>query len=171
MLFQGEEWGACTPFQFFVDFGDDPQLAEAVVNGRTNEFASFGWKPDEIPNPNSPETFHRSKLNWNELHESRHAQQLEWYRSLIALRRRFSAFTTGRSDFTAAACDEERKWLRVERGLLTIVANLSPEPQSVPLSCDRARHVVLASKPVDHFRGPSIAMPGEAIVVLGPRDE
>jgi maltooligosyltrehalose trehalohydrolase len=168
MLFQGEEWAACTPFQFFVDFSAEPNLAEAVVKGRTTEFAGFGWKPDEIPNPNSAETFERSKLNWDELRQARHARQLEWYRSLIALRRKFSAFTTGRPDFIATACDEGKKWLRVERGPLTIVANLATATQVIPLLDDQPRHVLLASKPVDHSRASSIAMPAEAVAVLFP---
>ena len=39
MLFMGEEWGATEPFPFFCDF--DADLAEAVREGRRQEFARF----------------------------------------------------------------------------------------------------------------------------------
>ena len=40
LLFQGEEWGASSPFCFFAEFGD-PQLVDAVREGRKAEFATF----------------------------------------------------------------------------------------------------------------------------------
>ena len=42
LLFQGEEWGAATPFQYFTGH-EDAELAAAVSEGRRHEFASFGW--------------------------------------------------------------------------------------------------------------------------------
>ncbi|HEY3393190.1 MAG TPA: hypothetical protein VGK58_10805, partial [Lacipirellulaceae bacterium] len=41
MLFQGEEWAASSPFQYFVDFSEDSKLARAVSEGRRSEFAEF----------------------------------------------------------------------------------------------------------------------------------
>lgn len=69
LLFMGEEWGTATPFLFFCDFSDD--LAEAVRQGRRREFARFPeFASDQararIPDPNAPETFQASKLNWAE---------------------------------------------------------------------------------------------------------
>jgi maltooligosyltrehalose trehalohydrolase len=85
LLFQGEEWGAQTPFLYFTDH-QDPQLAEAVSQGRRREFASFAWE-GEIPDPQDPETFRRSKLDWAELAEPQHADLLQWYHELIRIRR------------------------------------------------------------------------------------
>jgi maltooligosyltrehalose trehalohydrolase len=62
MLFQGEEWGAATPFQYFTDH-DDPELARAVREGRRQEFVAFGWDPEPIPDPQTPAPFERSKLD------------------------------------------------------------------------------------------------------------
>ncbi|SFH32782.1 maltooligosyltrehalose trehalohydrolase [Palleronia marisminoris] len=59
MLFQGEEIGSRAPFQFFTDFHGD--LAGAVRKGRRDEFPEFADARDEIPDPNAPETFERSK--------------------------------------------------------------------------------------------------------------
>ena len=86
MLFQGEEWGAHTPFQYFTDH-PEPDLAKAVREGRRKEFAAFGWKPEEIPDPQARDTFERSKLNWTELSRAPHAGLLDWHRQLIRLRR------------------------------------------------------------------------------------
>src|SRR4051812_9089028 len=64
MLFMGEEWGAGTPWQFFTDH-TDPALAEAVRQGRRSEFGAHGWAASEVPDPEDPETFRRSKLDWS----------------------------------------------------------------------------------------------------------
>jgi len=85
LLFQGEEWGAATPFLYFTDH-QDPALAAAVTAGRRREFASFGWQA-EIPNPQDEDSFQRSKLRWTELEEPAHAELLSWYRALIRIRR------------------------------------------------------------------------------------
>ena len=72
MLFQGEEFGATRPFQYFADFSEDPELAKAVSEGRRKEFGQFGWKPEDVPDPGSPETFERSKLHWDEVDREPH---------------------------------------------------------------------------------------------------
>ena len=87
MLFQGEEWGASTPFRYFTDH-HDPELARAVSEGRRREFAAFGWKPEDVPDPQDPAGFEVSKLDWSELGKPPHAEVLAWHRELIRLRRR-----------------------------------------------------------------------------------
>lgn len=86
ILFQGEEWGASTPFQYFVDF-DGPELAQAVSEGRLQEFVAFGWDPPDIPDPQAVETFVGSKLEWAEGALAPHRQLFEWHRDIIAYRR------------------------------------------------------------------------------------
>ena len=85
MLFQGEEWAASAPFQYFTNH--EEELGKLVSEGRKKEFAAFGWDPAEIPDPQSPETFQNSELNWDERTQPPHAAMLDWYRQLIALRR------------------------------------------------------------------------------------
>src|ERR1700683_3121102 len=63
MLFQGEEWAASSPFQFFTNH--NPDLGKLFSAGGAKEFAAFGWNPADIPDPQSPATFQRSKLNWD----------------------------------------------------------------------------------------------------------
>ncbi|MBF0695842.1 malto-oligosyltrehalose trehalohydrolase [Actinomyces bowdenii] len=127
MIFMGEEWGTRTPFQFFTDH-DDPALAEAVSAGRIQEFADFGWRAEQIPDPQDPATVEASRLDWQEPARPEHARLLEWYRRLIALRRRLE-------------WSQRRAWPRVEEaeGLITVAyedlvvaVNLSGSPRALP---------------------------------------
>lgn len=91
MLFMGEEWATRKPFLFFCDFHD--QLADSVREGRRREFAKFPEFKDpasrqKIPDPNADETFEKSKLDWTALFSELHAEWLELYRRLLAIRRR-----------------------------------------------------------------------------------
>ena len=62
LLFMGEEYGEDAPFQFFTDH-IDPLIADATREGRREEFASFtSFAAEEIPDPQDPATFERSKL-------------------------------------------------------------------------------------------------------------
>ena len=85
MLFMGEEYGDPAPFQFFVSH-TDPGLVEAVREGRKAEFASFRWQ-EEPPDPQSEDTFNRSKLNHGLKSQGEHAVMLEFYKTLIRLRK------------------------------------------------------------------------------------
>jgi maltooligosyltrehalose trehalohydrolase len=90
LLFQGEEWGASAPFQFFCDLGDD--LKDAVRDGRRAEFKRFSAFADPekraaIPDPTARETFLASKLDWSERTRPPHAETLAWYRRILAVRR------------------------------------------------------------------------------------
>ena len=84
LLFMGEEFAAATPFLFFTDYGD-PSLQEAVRKGRREEFQAFGWK--EVPDPQDPATFARSRLDWK--HGEPEKAMLQWYHALLEVRRRF----------------------------------------------------------------------------------
>ena len=57
------------------------------MEGRKAEFADHGWNAGDIPDPQYPQTFLRSKLNWDESGAGEHARLLALYRDLIALRR------------------------------------------------------------------------------------
>jgi maltooligosyltrehalose trehalohydrolase len=86
MLFMGEEWGAGTPFLFFSDHRD-PSIARATSRGRIREFQAFGWRPEDVPDPQDRRTFERSRLDWSELEREPHRGLLAWHRRLLALRR------------------------------------------------------------------------------------
>jgi maltooligosyltrehalose trehalohydrolase len=164
MLFHGEEWGASTPFLFFTDH-QDPALAKAVRKGRRDEFSAFQVR-GETPDPQSAETFARSKLDWDETGREPHARLLGWHRRLVHTRRTLPDLAAGpKPDVT---CDEAAAWLLVKRGSLRLVANLGSQSAPVPLDDARALHVVLASKPHVVLEAGAVSLPGMSAALLAP---
>lgn len=83
LLFMGDEVNAAEPFLFFTDHHGE--LAEAVREGRRNEFADFAafkdpQRREHIPDPNALPTFLQSAPAFT---ENQHAQ---FYRQLLSLR-------------------------------------------------------------------------------------
>jgi maltooligosyltrehalose trehalohydrolase len=130
MIFMGEEWGARTPWQYFTSH-PEPELAEAVAKGRIAEFAAMAWDLGTVPDPQDPETFHRSKLDWSEPDRAEHTALLERYRELIKLRRSRPEFTDPRLDRVQAEADDERGLLQVRRDRLLLVINFSDQEAEV----------------------------------------
>lgn len=132
LLFQGEEWGASSPFQYFTDH-QDPALGKAVRKGRRAEFGEFGWDPKQVPDPQAPETFERSRLDWRERDASPHAELLDWHRRLGALRAARPELRDGRREEGGVRFDEHECWLTLRRGDVALACNFDREhPFSVP---------------------------------------
>lgn len=89
LIFMGQEWAASTPFQYFTDHHGE--LGVKVSEGRRKEFASAGINQglafEDVPDPQAPDTFTRSKLAWDELRLSPHATVLDLYRECLRHRR------------------------------------------------------------------------------------
>ena len=90
LLFMGEEYGASEPFCFFADFTGP--LADAVRNGRRDEFARFADFADpaareRIPDPTAESTYRGSMLDWKKRDEPGHREWAAHTRGLLALRR------------------------------------------------------------------------------------
>jgi maltooligosyltrehalose trehalohydrolase len=164
MLFEGEEWAASTPFLYFCDH-DDQELAQAVREGRRKEFAAFGWKPEEIPDPQAPETFARSKLDWSEMTGPTHADVLAWHKQLIQLRRSELALSDGRLGEMRTDFSEDERWLVVERGPWTIACNMSSKPVSIRLR-EGAHQLVLTSEVGITGTSPTVALPADSVAIL-----
>jgi maltooligosyltrehalose trehalohydrolase len=165
MIFQGEEWAASAPFQYFTDH-DDPDLGKAVREGRRREFAAFGWDPEDIPDPQAEETFLRSKLDWEERQREAHSDMLDWHRSLIGLRRRIPALRDGRMERTTVQFGEEARWLIMKRGPVLVVCNLSETERRISYPELGEEKIVLASEPGISPETKGIRMPGHAVAVL-----
>jgi maltooligosyltrehalose trehalohydrolase len=164
-LFQGEEWGATSPFLYFTDH-DDPELARNVTEGRRREFAAFGWNPEEIPDPQAVETFERSKLNWTERDEEPHAGLLAWHRRLIELRREIPALSDGRLDRVGVNFDEEGKWLVVRRGPVAVACNLNQMTRQVPVPAKPGSRLLLASQNEVRLFQDTVELPSDSIAIL-----
>ncbi|MGH8932922.1 MAG: malto-oligosyltrehalose trehalohydrolase [Egibacteraceae bacterium] len=161
MLFQGEEWGASSPFQYFTDH-EDPKLGQAVSDGRRREFAHFGWDPVQVPDPQDPATFERSKLDWAEPAKDSHAALLAWYRELIALRKRIPTLTDGRLDRVEVSFDEAAGWL--VRGPVTVAVNLGEDLRGVPVS--PGARLVAASDPRVEITEGHVMLPPDTVAIL-----
>jgi maltooligosyltrehalose trehalohydrolase len=164
MLFMGEEWGAATPWQYFTDHSD-PQLGQAVADGRRAEFGRHGWAAAEVPDPQDEATYSRSKLDWSQLDAEPHRDLLNWYRELITLRRRWPELTDPRLDRVDASCDVAARWLMISRGRLRVLANLGPSVARLPLGTSGAR--LLAASTADlAVEGDAALLPPSSFAVV-----
>jgi maltooligosyltrehalose trehalohydrolase len=113
LIFMGEEYGEPAPFLYFVSHGD-PELVEAVRQGRRREFAAFGWQ-SEPPDPQDERSFLRSKLNLSLRQEGRHQIVYEYHRELLGLRTQVPALSTLSKKHMTVVCDREQNLLLVRR--------------------------------------------------------
>ena len=167
LLFQGEEWGASSPFQYFTAH-DDAELARLVSEGRRREFAAFGWEPAKVPDPQSIETFERSRLRWNEIASPSHAELLKWYRALIALRRQRPTLRDGKYGEVAVTFNENEGHLTIRRGAILVACNLGEGPAAIDV--EGCPQLLLASQPDVRCRGGVIHLPAESVAVLEELD-
>jgi len=170
MLFQGEEWNASSPFQYFTDH-QDAKLAESVRKGRRSEFAAFVADTSQVPDPQAQQTFERSKLDWDERERGEHREIFEWYRQLIRLRRCMPDFENGRLDLDAVRFDEGARWMSVRRGESQVLCNFAPCAQRLQIAQDASHmYVLLASKPEVRLDGAVIDLPAVSVAILTPED-
>jgi maltooligosyltrehalose trehalohydrolase len=165
MLFAGEEWGASTPFLYFTDHRD-PELARAVSQGRTHEFATFGWDESAVPDPQDVSSFTRSQLDWDELAREPHARLLAWHRALIDLRRRTPALRGADLASTCVRVDEEERWLVMERPGVVVACNLGPRPVTLPTGPRPWGRLLLASEGEPSVDGASVLLSPESVAIF-----
>ncbi|WKG11332.1 malto-oligosyltrehalose trehalohydrolase [Nocardia sp. PE-7] len=164
MLFMGEEWGARTPFQFFTSH-TDPVVAAATATGRRAEFAQHGWASEEVPDPQDPATFTRSKLDWTEVGREPHARLLACYRGLLALRKSRPEFTDPWLQRVWADYDEAQRWFILRRGRISVVCNLAEDEVVIPVH----GRVLLAWSPATES-GAGTLISGHSFAVLEEGD-
>ncbi len=122
MLFMGEEYGEPAPFQFFSDHIDE-EIASATRDGRRREFQAFAqFAGEEVPDPQDPATFERSKLT-----RERDTDLQELYATLLRMR------TMLPPGDVSTLHDDEARWLTVDRGPYRLCCNFADTPQPLPL--------------------------------------
>jgi maltooligosyltrehalose trehalohydrolase len=94
LLFQGEEFGASSPFMFFADIGD-ASVRDAIRKGRAAWLAPFLSLTEQealkiLPAPDNPEVFAHCKLDFSEREKNR--QLYDLHIDLLKLRRGDSRF-------------------------------------------------------------------------------
>jgi maltooligosyltrehalose trehalohydrolase len=148
LLFQGQEFGATTPFLYFADHG--AELRKLVRQGREQFLAQFlsiaEDEPEAIPDPGDPATFARSRLDWAE--RDRHAEHVALHRDLIALRRQDAVLSAAGTRVDGAVLGPQAFVIRFFAGdgadrLLVVnlgadlVFETAPEPLLAPPDRDR----------------------------------
>ncbi|MFF0234032.1 malto-oligosyltrehalose trehalohydrolase [Micromonospora sp. NPDC005254] len=162
MLFMGEEWAASTPWQFFTSH-PEPELATAVALGRRREFAAHGWAEGDVPDPQDPETFVRSRLDWAELDKPEHASMLAFYQRLIGLRRSVADLSDPRMHEVSVQHGDQ--YLLMRRGETLVVANFAGRGQGVSLP-GVARRVLLATGEGVTVMRDRIELPAETAAIV-----
>jgi maltooligosyltrehalose trehalohydrolase len=160
MLFAGEEWAASTPFQYFTDH-QDADLGRLVSEGRRREFASFGWDPADVPDPQDLATFERSKLRWDELEREPHAAMLRWHSELIALRASLPALRSGDRADVSVEFDEARRWLLMRRPGIVVACNWGDGEVQVPVAVT----TVVMSNADSVMTDDGLLLPADSVVV------
>jgi len=165
MLFQGEEWGARTPFQYFTDFKDEA-LKNAVKQGRINEFAAFGWKAEQVPDPQSDTTFTNSKLNWEEHKQEQSASLLAWYKKLINLRKTLSDLNDGSLENVTVSYDEPARWIIIKRKQIIIMANFANYLQKISAHDFQLQEIILSSSAQNVLVNSTVMLQAQSVTVF-----
>src|SRR6266516_1574793 len=190
LLFQGQEFGATTSFCFFSDVGDD-KLKEAVRKGRFEFLSQFPSTARaeiqaRICVPHDPQTFAKSKLDWNE--RERNSAFRHLHRDLIRLRgedSRLHLQITGAVDGAVLSAESFLlRFLSEQNDDRLLIVNLgrrqrlvpAPEPLLAPPS--GFEWELLWSSESARYDGPGTVdlateeewiLPAEAAFVLRPR--
>jgi maltooligosyltrehalose trehalohydrolase len=160
MIFMGEEFASSKSFPFFCDF--EPELAQAVRDGRRAEFVKFPEFQDPqqrelIPDPTSPATFQSAKLDWSEPARDGHAKWAHFYKKLLEIRRReiiprLKGIGGNCGSYTVVGRDAVSVKWKIEGGArLGLVANLSN--RLLPLPEDACGRTIWISNTVSNSVG------------------
>ena len=189
-MFQGQEFGATSPFLFFSEAGDE-KLHQAIAKGRLEFVAQFPSAANSevqkrIPRPSDINTFQKCRLDWAERKTNASIHQL--HRDLIRLRHgdsRLSLQIPGAVD--GAVLGDECLVLRFfadKNNDRLLVINLGCrfdlQPCSEPLLAPPLDHKweLLWSSDHPDYGGPGVVeidtdqqwlLPAEAAFVLKPR--
>lgn len=129
MLFMGEEFGAQTPFPFFVSHTDD-ELNRLTREGRIREFSRSGWSADAVPDPAAPETFAAAKLDWNL--DAGQREIFDAYRKMLTLRRELGLARPRLDQLIVEHGTSEKPWLAMGHEDVILVANFANEQVTAP---------------------------------------
>ncbi len=136
----GDDDDEDAPFRFFTDH-HDPRIADATRRGRRREFARFrAFSAAELPDPQDPATFRRSRVGASGPDPHRRAL----VRRLLDVRRQIAGGPA------TARWDEGSGWVAVRRGSIEVCGNFSESAAAVPV---RGRTVPVASGPDARIAG------------------
>ena len=120
-----------------------------------------------MPDPQDPATFGRSRLDWSEIAAVRHCDLLAWYRTLIALRRKWPELADPRLDRVETACDPGAGWLTVRCGAVLVAVNLGERDWACPAGL--TAEVLAASDPRIERTDQALVLPPDTVAILAAR--
>jgi maltooligosyltrehalose trehalohydrolase len=176
LLFMGEEYGETAPFQFFTSH-PEPELAEAVRQGRAREFAAFAAFGGGVPDPQDPATLAASRLDRSRADTPDGRARRALWRDLLAARRRVPALADGRRDRVATVTATDRL-LAVVRGdadgdRVLVAANLGDDDAVVATGLDGWEVLLATGDPayggtgaLPIVQGGSVRIPGRSATLL-----
>ncbi len=161
LLFMGEEYGEKAPFPYFISHGD-PQLVEAVREGRRKEFEAFYWVGDP-PDPQAEETFHCARIHRHDMNKENHRHLLELYRKLIHLRKRTASERPTREGIVVTSFEEEKLLFiqyPYDSGHQAMIFHFGLEPRPVTISLPRGTWKKQLDSSDECWAGPGSKVPG-----------
>lgn len=170
LIFMGEEYAEDSPFLYFISH-TDLSLIEAVRNGRRREFEGFNW-PDEVPDPQDPQAFLRSKINWQKRLIGSHKIILSLYKELISLRRKNIVLDTLSNKNVNTAFSEAEKTAVIHRqrafSHIACVYNFSEDIKNTALGLPDGRWIKQIDTSEEKWSGagsscPDILKPSEGL--------
>jgi maltooligosyltrehalose trehalohydrolase len=162
LLFMGEEWADTNPFLYFISHTDE-DLVRLVREGRQEEFAEM-HQGGEAPDPQSEQTFLRSKLNWQRVAIKPHQTMFNFYKNMIALRKDRISLNAHDHSTMKTICIPEKKCLLLERGIegdrhmSLILMNFSSSVQSVNAPSSLQNFIMIADSAAEEWGGPKAAI-------------
>ena len=165
LLFMGEEYGEVAPFPYFISHSD-PDLVEAVREGRRREFAAFGWQ-ENPPDPQDEATFLRAKLNHSLWLEGHHRVLMSFYRKLIRLRKTYSCLAQLSKKNMEIVEDEEKMMMLVQRWNDTaearIIFHFGSAQESMPVPISEGRWIKALDSAEKQWQGPGSRVAPEIV--------
>jgi maltooligosyltrehalose trehalohydrolase len=163
LLFMGEEYGDNSPFLYFVSHSDT-RLIEAVRKGRKEEFEAFNWR-GEPPDPQSEETFLRSKINWEEREKGKHKVLLNYYKYLIKIRTESPALSNlDKNRLEVHASEREkviyaRRWNKENNNQVFFIFNFNKEDSNIHSRFPEGRWKKVLDSSEKEWDGPGSLLP------------
>jgi len=161
LLFMGEEYGEEAPFQYFVSHSDQ-EVIEAVRRGRREEFVAFNWQ-GEMPDPQSEETYQRSKIRLDLHRHGKHKTLFELYRTLVKHRKEIPSLShLSKVGMEVRSCEEARTLIlrrRYGEDRICGIFNFSENPVEVNIFMERGLWEKILDSSSSEWEGPGSFSP------------
>ena len=153
---------AAAPFQYFTDRTRTRTSAARFPRAAARSSRQFGWKAEEVPDPQDPATFERSKLDWAELPNAEAEDMLAWHRALIEFRNSTPDLLDGRMDSVAVSFDEAGG-LTIRRGSVVVECNLGETDRTCPAGA-RSEPAMQSDRRIRR-EGDCFILPGRSVLI------